>query len=65
MGFSKSLIVRRTTPQRGKHSRNFAAISSIDHRGLDFGVLVAANGIAGIVEHLTAANFLVSFSLDQ
>lgn len=35
----------------------------IEHRGLDFGVLIAANGITGIDEHLTAAHFLVSFVL--
>lgn len=35
----------------------------IEHRGLDFGVLIAAKGITGVEEHLKAANFLVSFAL--
>jgi hypothetical protein len=35
----------------------------IEHRGLDFGVLIAANGITGVPEHLTASNFLVAFAL--
>jgi hypothetical protein len=38
-------------------------LMKIDHRGLDFGVLIAAKGITGVPEHLTAANFLVSFAL--
>lgn len=38
-------------------------LMKIEHRGLDFGVLIAANGITGVPEHLTAANFLVSFAL--
>lgn len=35
----------------------------VEHRGLDFGVLFAANGITGVPEHRSAANFLVSFTL--
>ena len=35
----------------------------IEHRGLEFGVLLAANGITGVPEHRSAANFLVSFTL--
>ena len=38
-------------------------LMKIEHRGLDFGVLIAANGITGVSEHLTAAHFLVSFAL--
>jgi hypothetical protein len=38
-------------------------LMKIEHRGLDFGVLFAANGITGVAEHLTAANFLVAFAL--
>jgi hypothetical protein len=38
-------------------------LMKIEHRGLDFGVLIAANGITGVAEHLTASNFLVSFAL--
>jgi hypothetical protein len=38
-------------------------LMKIEHRGLDFGVLIAANGITGVPEHLTASNFLVSFAL--
>jgi hypothetical protein len=38
-------------------------LNKIEHRGLDFGVLFAANGITGVAEHLTAANFLVAFAL--
>jgi hypothetical protein len=38
-------------------------LMKIEHRGLDFGVLMAAHGITGVQEHLTAANFLVSFAL--
>jgi hypothetical protein len=37
----------------------------IEHRGLDFGVLFAANGITGIAEHLTAAHSIVSFALSS
>jgi hypothetical protein len=35
-------------------------LMKIEHRGLDFGILVAAKGITGVAEHLTAANFIVS-----
>ncbi|HEV3256490.1 MAG TPA: hypothetical protein VG013_06410 [Gemmataceae bacterium] len=46
------------------HSEQVAwFLMKIEHRGLDFGVLIAANGITGVPEHLTAANFLVSFAL--
>jgi hypothetical protein len=38
-------------------------LMKIEHRGLDFGVLIAANGITGVAEHLNASNFLVSFVL--
>lgn len=38
-------------------------LSKIEHRGLDFGVLFAANGITGIAEHLTASNHLVAVAL--
>src|SRR5262249_61492138 len=38
-------------------------LTKIEHRGLDFGVLIAANGITRVPEHLTAANFLVSVAL--
>ena len=33
-------------------------LMKIEHRGLEFGVLIAANGITGIAEHLTASHFL-------
>jgi hypothetical protein len=38
-------------------------LMKIEHRGLDFGVLIAAQGITGVREHLTAANFLVAMAL--
>ena len=38
-------------------------LTKIEHRGLDFGVLFAANGITGVPEHLTASHFLVSVAL--
>lgn len=38
-------------------------LNKIEHRGLDFGVLFAANGITGVAEHLTAANSVVAFAL--
>ena len=38
-------------------------LSKIEHRGLDFGVLIAANGITGVAEYLTASNFLVAVAL--
>src|SRR5439155_26918660 len=38
-------------------------LMKIEHRGLDFGVLIAANGITGVPEHLSASHFLVSFVL--
>lgn len=38
-------------------------LTKIEHRGLDFGVLIAANGITGVAEHLTNAHFLVAVTL--
>lgn len=38
-------------------------LTKIRHRGLSFGVLIAANGITGEPEHLSRANFLVSAEL--
>jgi hypothetical protein len=38
-------------------------LTKIEHRALDFGILLAANGITGVPEHLTAANFLVAVAL--
>jgi hypothetical protein len=38
-------------------------LTKIRHRGLDFGVLLAAKGITGVPEHLTAAHFLVAVEL--
>lgn len=35
----------------------------IEHRGLDFGILIAAKGITGVAEHLTAAHFLIAMAL--
>lgn len=40
-------------------------LTKIEHRGLDFGVLIAANGITGIGEHLSRAHFLVGMALAQ
>jgi len=40
-------------------------LSKIEHRGLDFGVLIAANGITGVAEHLSRANFMVALALAQ
>ena len=40
-------------------------LMKIEHRGLDFGVLIAANGVTGVPEHLTAANSLVAFALGK
>jgi hypothetical protein len=40
-------------------------LMKIEHRGLDFGVLIAARGVTGVPEHLTAANFLVAFALGK
>jgi hypothetical protein len=40
-------------------------LMKIEHRGLDFGVLLAANGITGEPEHLTAAHSLVAFALGK
>jgi hypothetical protein len=37
----------------------------LEHRGMDFGVLIAAKGITGVAEHLTAANSLVAFALGK
>jgi hypothetical protein len=46
------------------HSEQVAwFLMKIEHRALDFGVLLAAKGITGVPEHLTAAHFLVSFAL--
>jgi hypothetical protein len=38
-------------------------LTKIEHRGVDFGVLLAANGITGVAQHLTASNFLVAMAL--
>lgn len=38
-------------------------LTKIRHRGLRFGILLAANGITGEPEHLSRANFLVSAEL--
>jgi hypothetical protein len=38
-------------------------LTKIRHRGLDFGILIAAMGITGVPEHLTASNFLVAVEL--
>lgn len=38
-------------------------LTKIRHRGVRFGILIAANGITGEPEHLTRANFLVSVEL--
>jgi hypothetical protein len=38
-------------------------LMKIRHRGLDFGILIAAQGITGVPEHLTAAHFLVAVEL--
>lgn len=40
-------------------------LMKIEHRGLDFGILLAAKGITGVVEHLTAAHALVAFALSK
>ena len=40
-------------------------LMKIEHRGLDFGVLIAAKGITGVAEHLTAAHSLVAFALGK
>jgi hypothetical protein len=38
-------------------------LMKIRHRGLDFGILIAAEGITGVAEHLTASHFLVAVEL--
>ena len=38
-------------------------LTKIRHRGLRFGILIAANGITGEPEHLSRANFLVATEL--
>lgn len=38
-------------------------LTKIRHRGLRFGILIAANGITGESEHLSRANFLVATEL--
>lgn len=38
-------------------------LTKIRHRGVRFGILIAANGITGEPEHLTRANFLVSVEM--
>ncbi len=38
-------------------------LTKIRHRGVRFGVLIAANGITGEPEHLSRANFLVSVEM--
>jgi hypothetical protein len=38
-------------------------LTKIEHRGTNFGVLIAAKGITGVSEHLTAAHSLVARAL--
>jgi hypothetical protein len=38
-------------------------LTKIRHRGVRFGILIAANGITGESEHLSRANFLVSVEM--
>jgi hypothetical protein len=38
-------------------------LTKIRHRGVGFGILIAANGITGEPEHLNRANFLVSVEM--
>jgi hypothetical protein len=38
-------------------------LTKIRHRGLRFGILIAANGITGEPEHLSRANFLVGVEM--
>ena len=38
-------------------------LTKIRHRGVRFGILIAANGITGEPEHLSRANFLVSVEM--
>ena len=38
-------------------------LTKIRHRGVRFGILIAANGITGEPEHLSRANFLVAVEL--
>jgi len=38
-------------------------LTKIRHRGMRFGVLIAANGITGEPEHLSRANFLVAVEM--
>jgi hypothetical protein len=38
-------------------------LTKIRHRGVRFGILIAANGITGVSEHLSRSNFLVSVEL--
>jgi hypothetical protein len=38
-------------------------LTKIEHRALDFGVLIAANDITGDAEHLSRAHFLVAMAL--
>jgi hypothetical protein len=38
-------------------------LTKIRHRGMRFGILIAANGITGEPEHLSRANFLVSVEM--
>jgi hypothetical protein len=38
-------------------------LTKIRHRGLDFGILIAAKGITGVPEHLTASHHLVAVEL--
>jgi hypothetical protein len=38
-------------------------LTKIEHRALDFGVLIAANGITGDPDHLSRAHFLVAMAL--
>jgi hypothetical protein len=38
-------------------------LTKIRHRGMRFGILIAANGITGEPEHLSRANFLVGVEM--
>jgi hypothetical protein len=40
-------------------------LTKVRHRGLRFGVLIAANGITGEPEHLSRAHFLVNMEMAQ
>jgi hypothetical protein len=38
-------------------------LTKIRHRGVRFGILIAANGVTGLPEHLSRANFLVGVEM--